>query len=112
MLSAPAANQEMQPAMLSSSLRPVSYLEAMYFSSIGIQTNSLSLKAIILFSLLTPPITSISTIMPRGAEYANGAPQSDNPIEVGENKAHGASGQVRPFLQYHSPLLSPPHADL
>lgn len=36
--------------------------------------------------------------MPRGAEYSNGAPQSDNPIEVGENKAHGASGQVRLFL--------------
>jgi hypothetical protein len=27
--------------------------------------------------------------MVRGAEYDNGIPQSDNPIENGPNKAHG-----------------------
>ena len=37
--------------------------------------------------------------MPRGSEYANAPPQSDNPIGAGENKAHGVSG-VRSFPQY------------
>lgn len=29
--------------------------------------------------------------MPRGSEYANDLPQSDNAIDAGENKIHGAS---------------------
>ncbi|QKX63658.1 uncharacterized protein TRUGW13939_10829 [Talaromyces rugulosus] len=29
--------------------------------------------------------------MPRGAEYDNGVPQSDNAIENGPNKAHGTN---------------------
>jgi hypothetical protein len=33
--------------------------------------------------------------MPRGAEYDNGIPQSDNAIENGPNKAHGTN-PVRP----------------
>lgn len=42
--------------------------------------------------------------MPRGSEYANAPPQSDNPIEAGENKAHGVSG-VCPFPQYSVPFF-------
>lgn len=44
--------------------------------------------------------------MPRGAEYDNGVPQSDNPIEVipGDHKAHGTN-PVHPSL---SPLSSLP----
>ncbi|KAH1332704.1 hypothetical protein KXV70_003402 [Aspergillus fumigatus] len=30
-------------------------------------------------------------IMPRGAEYDNGIPQSDNAIEAGETKVHGTN---------------------
>jgi hypothetical protein len=33
--------------------------------------------------------------MVRGAEYDNGIPQSDNPIENGPNKAHGVGPEVR-----------------
>ncbi|PCH08080.1 Hypothetical protein PENO1_002740 [Penicillium occitanis (nom. inval.)] len=29
--------------------------------------------------------------MPRGAEFDNGVPQSDNAIETGPNKAHGTN---------------------
>lgn len=29
--------------------------------------------------------------MPRGADYDNGIPQSDNAIEAGETKAHGTN---------------------
>jgi hypothetical protein len=36
--------------------------------------------------------------MPRGAEYDNGIPQSDNAIEAGENKAHGTNP-----VRTHSP---------
>ncbi|BCR89804.1 uncharacterized protein ACHE_51002S [Aspergillus chevalieri] len=32
--------------------------------------------------------------MPRGSEYANAPAQSDNPIEAGETKAHGTSGNT------------------
>ena len=32
--------------------------------------------------------------MPRGADFADGTVQSDNPIEVGETQAHGAGGNV------------------
>ncbi|KAJ5831809.1 hypothetical protein N7474_000120 [Penicillium riverlandense] len=31
--------------------------------------------------------------MPRGAEYDNGIPQSDNAIEAGETKAHGTGNK-------------------
>lgn len=44
------------------------------------------------------------SIMPRGSEYANAPPQSDNPIGAGENKAHGVSG-VRSFPQYSEPFF-------
>lgn len=36
--------------------------------------------------------------MVRGADYDNGIPQSDNPIENGPNKAHGVGATVRSFL--------------
>lgn len=36
--------------------------------------------------------------MPRGAEFDNGVPQSDNAIETGPNKAHGTN-PVRPLQQ-------------
>ncbi|KAJ5958112.1 uncharacterized protein N7479_005262 [Penicillium vulpinum] len=32
--------------------------------------------------------------MVRGADYDNGVPQSDNPIENGPNKAHGTGKEV------------------
>lgn len=32
--------------------------------------------------------------MVRGAEFDNGVPQSDNPIENGPNKAHGVGNEV------------------
>ncbi|KAJ5765167.1 hypothetical protein N7520_004726 [Penicillium odoratum] len=35
--------------------------------------------------------------MVRGAEYDNGIPQSDNPIEAGENKIHGAGNDNAPL---------------
>ncbi|CAI7678507.1 hypothetical protein N7533_003865 [Penicillium manginii] len=34
--------------------------------------------------------------MVRGAEYDNGIPQSDNPIENGPNKAHGVGATDAP----------------
>lgn len=47
--------------------------------------------------------------MPRGAEYDNGIPQSDNAIENGPNKAHGVGADVRPTLPNSSrnPYLTP-----
>lgn len=39
--------------------------------------------------------------MPRGADYDNGIPQSDNAIETGPNKAHGTN-PVRPSPLCHS----------
>mgnify|MGYP006876445404 CR=1 FL=1 len=38
--------------------------------------------------------------MVRGAEYDNGVPQSDNPIENGPNKAHGVGDEVR-YLHFY-----------
>ncbi|KAJ5649284.1 uncharacterized protein N7484_003007 [Penicillium longicatenatum] len=35
--------------------------------------------------------------MPRGAEYDNGIPQSDNAIEAGETKAHGVGNDNAPL---------------
>ncbi|KAJ5223335.1 hypothetical protein N7468_007877 [Penicillium chermesinum] len=35
--------------------------------------------------------------MVRGAEYDNGIPQSDNPIEAGETKAHGVGNSDAPL---------------
>ena len=46
--------------------------------------------------------------MPRGADYADGTIQSDNPIEAGENKIAGApkdgSENVRLFHMFFHPL--------
>ena len=33
--------------------------------------------------------------MPRGAEFDDGVPQSDNPIEAGQTLAHGTGAEVR-----------------
>lgn len=38
--------------------------------------------------------------MVRGAEFDNGVPQSDNPIENGPNKAHGVGNEVCLHFQY------------
>lgn len=38
--------------------------------------------------------------MVRGAEYDNGVPQSDNPIENGPNKAHGVGNEVCSITSY------------
>lgn len=35
--------------------------------------------------------------MVRGADFDNGVPQSDNPIDNGPNKAHGVGATVRPY---------------
>jgi hypothetical protein len=45
--------------------------------------------------------------MPRGAEYDNGVPQSDNAIEAGETKVHGTGSGVRPL-----PFPNPPPVSL
>jgi hypothetical protein len=47
------------------------------------------------FSIIT------SFKMPRGAEYDNGIPQSDNAIEAGETKAHGVGNDVSLPKVYH-----------
>ncbi|CAG8279606.1 unnamed protein product, partial [Penicillium nalgiovense] len=39
--------------------------------------------------------------MVRGAEYDNGVPQSDNPIENGPNKAHGVGDEPADMTHPH-----------
>lgn len=41
--------------------------------------------------------------MPRGAEYDNGIPQSDNAIEAGETKVHGTNSAVCPANHLQHP---------
>ncbi|CAI7601439.1 unnamed protein product [Penicillium glandicola] len=40
--------------------------------------------------------------MVRGAEYDNGVPQSDNPIENGPNKAHGTGKESGELNRAHN----------
>ncbi|KAL1990007.1 hypothetical protein VTN49DRAFT_7204 [Thermomyces lanuginosus] len=58
----------------------------------GKKLNSIQLKSLSYHAIKTHQ-TIIIIIMPRGAEYDNGVPQSDNPIEVipGDHKAHGTN---------------------
>ena len=44
--------------------------------------------------------------MPRGAEYDDGIPHSDNAIEAGETKIHGTNPDVRYVLC--TPRVRPP----
>ncbi|PLB42248.1 uncharacterized protein BDW47DRAFT_98137 [Aspergillus candidus] len=48
--------------------------------------------------------------MVRGAEYDNNVPSSDNPIENGPNKVHGAGSTVRPHPTPQT-LSHNPHTD-
>lgn len=43
--------------------------------------------------------------MVRGAEYDNGIPQSDNPIENGPNKAHGVGATVCSYSHHQHFIL-------
>lgn len=49
--------------------------------------------------------------MPRGAEYSDGHPASDNPIEAGENKVAGAPKEGNVWPLYVARAISR-HADL
>ncbi|KAB8256602.1 hypothetical protein BDV32DRAFT_128750 [Aspergillus pseudonomiae] len=46
--------------------------------------------------------------MPRGAEYDDGVPHSDNAVKAGQTKVHGAGDSVcaRSYLQFSSIPLS------
>lgn len=43
--------------------------------------------------------------MVRGADFDNGIPQSDNPIEAGETKAHGVGNPVSALLKNYLGFL-------
>ncbi|PYH89355.1 hypothetical protein BO71DRAFT_403139 [Aspergillus ellipticus CBS 707.79] len=49
--------------------------------------------------------------MPRGAEYDNGVPQSDNAIDPGQTKVHGTNPEVRslPIPIPNPPFPFPPY---
>ncbi|EAL86054.1 conserved hypothetical protein [Aspergillus fumigatus A1163] len=49
--------------------------------------------------------------MPRGAEYDNGIPQSDNAIEAGETKVHGTNSAVCPANHLQHPKHDNDHLD-
>lgn len=50
--------------------------------------------------------------MVRGAEYDNNVPSSDNPIENGPNKVHGAGSTVRfPSHFSYPPIYNTHHTD-
>lgn len=43
--------------------------------------------------------------MPRGADYDDGVPRSDNAIESGEDKAHGTGKVDRDVADYKDKIL-------
>ncbi|KAJ5181250.1 hypothetical protein N7491_000803 [Penicillium cf. griseofulvum] len=45
--------------------------------------------------------------MVRGADYDNGVPQSDNPIENGPNKAHGTGNEPADLSRSHKAAAMP-----
>ncbi|KAJ5563020.1 hypothetical protein N7535_002534 [Penicillium sp. DV-2018c] len=45
--------------------------------------------------------------MVRGAEYDNGVPQSDNPIDNGPNKAHGTGNEPADLTRSHKTAPMP-----
>ncbi|KAJ5146455.1 uncharacterized protein N7515_001019 [Penicillium bovifimosum] len=45
--------------------------------------------------------------MVRGAEYDNGVPQSDNPIDNGPNKAHGTGNEPADLTRSHKAAPMP-----
>lgn len=49
--------------------------------------------------------THYYSTMPRGADYDDGVPRSDNAIESGEDKAHGTGKVDRDVADYKDKIL-------